>query len=82
MEVSSLFIITSHSRDHRLDDLLNICDGIAVRVDKSRQYSERPSAPIHIGIYRVLTAFAKSSRYYNLDYLTKPSVQYVDPVSA
>lgn len=67
---------------HGLEDLLDICEDIAGRVDQSRQFSERPSTPIHEGIVRVLTAFAKTSRYYNLDFLTKPSVQYVDPVAA
>lgn len=70
------------NQGHDLDGLLNTCEEIGGRVDATRPFCERPSTAIHQGIVHVLSDFATSTRYYNLDYLTKPSTQHVDPVAA
>jgi hypothetical protein len=48
---------------------------------KDTEY-DLPNTEIHKAIRRVLAEFAKSSRYYNLDYLARGSASGEDPVGA
>lgn len=67
---------------HDIDVLLKHCEPLSIKWRNSKDYSERPNLEVHQGIVETLTEFAKSSRYYNLDFLTGVKKQFPEPVSA
>ena len=64
---------------HGLKKLLNATDEIAVRRHFEEEHQRLPSSQIHKAIIDILTQFAKTSRYFNIDYLTSSKV--LDPNS-
>jgi len=66
---------------HDIAVLLPKCETIGGRVDPTRAFADKPNTPIHNGIIRTLSAFAKSSRYYNLNLLAGDSRSQVDPIA-
>lgn len=64
---------------HDLDRLLIRCQEFGQRY-ADPPYDNRPVQPIHQVIIRVLNDFARTTRYYNLDFLSG-AVQGNDPVS-
>jgi hypothetical protein len=65
---------------HEIDVLLNHCESLSIKWRNGQDYSERPNLDIHKGIIETLTEFAKSSRYYNLDFLTGGRKQFPEPI--
>lgn len=66
---------------HDVVSLLDTCERIAKRIDLKRDYAARPSDVIHIGIVEVLSLFATSLRYYNLDHLSGRGSNQTDPIA-
>ena len=55
---------------HDLDKLFPCVDQIVVERKIKADYSQPPTSEIHREIISTLSEFAKTTRYYNLDYLT------------
>jgi len=55
---------------HDLDKLFPFVSRIVAERKIGADYSQRPSSEIHREIILTLSEFAKTTRYYNLDYLT------------
>jgi hypothetical protein len=55
---------------HDLDKLFPSVSRIVAERNMKADYSEPPSSEIHLEIIATLSEFAKTTRYYNLDYLT------------
>ena len=64
---------------HSLKELLNATDEISVRRKFEEENHRLPRGQIHVAIIDVLNQFAKTSRYFNIDYLT--GSKYLDPKS-
>jgi len=65
---------------HNLTTLFEYIDRIANR--RASKYSSRPSTDIHSAIISVLSDFAKTSRYYNLAFVTGDGSALVgDPIA-
>lgn len=67
---------------HDIDILLNYCEPLSIKWRNGQDFSERPNLDVHEGIVETLTEFAKSSRYYNLDFLTGGRRPFPEPVGA
>lgn len=75
--------LTLRQIGHNLDLLLNKCEAISIVRRTGMEYCMRPNDPVHIGIVRTLTEFARVSRYYNLDLIVGLSASNVpEPIAA
>ena len=76
--------ILKHSIGHDLDQLFTHVETISSKRRKGKDFSERPRTDIHNGIVQTLTEFARSTRYYNLDFVTggKTAQNSQDPMTA
>ncbi len=66
---------------HDLVSLIPICEAAGARVDPGRSFAAKPSDPIHNAIIEVLSDFAETTRYYNLNYLDGSVGHSVDPIA-
>lgn len=66
---------------HDLKLILDKCEAIGACLSQSQKNMKRPSDPIHKGIEEVLSLFAKTLRYYNLDYLAGSTEGQQDPTA-
>lgn len=64
---------------HNLKKLLNATDEISVRRKFEVENHRLPRSQIHVAIIDILNQFAKTSRYFNIDYLT--GSKYLGPNS-
>jgi hypothetical protein len=96
--IAKLIIIADHALDnngsfpsdkqlrnigHDLEKLLEYTEHIACRRFALSKNHIRPDTPIHQAIISVLSDFAKSTRYYNLNFLTgSAETDKADPMSA
>ena len=65
---------------HDVLTLLDECEIIGDQLSKNRLFYERPNDVIHNGIVEVLSMFAKTLRYYNLNLLTGAQSNQADPI--
>lgn len=65
---------------HDLEELINSCEGISKNLHNSTECSKRPNEEIHKKIVSILSEFSKSTRYFNLDYLTQVTSTNRDPI--
>lgn len=66
---------------HDLGALLAQCDAIGAHLDQNRPFASRPTDPIHMAVEYVLSHFARTLRYYNLNYLAGSHGGQVDPIA-
>lgn len=68
---------------HDLRSLLDYAEGLAPKYLAGHEYGSTPGTDIHRGVIEVLSDFARSTRYYNLDTLTQGNASSkMDPIAA
>jgi hypothetical protein len=76
--------ILKNTIGHDLDRLFSHVEAVSRKRRNGKEFSERPCTDIHNGIVQTLTEFARSARYYNLDFVTggKRARDGQDPMTA
>lgn len=67
---------------HDLGKLKKRCTELVHKHRTDQEYSDEPNTEIHKNIIRILSEFAHSSRYYNLNYITQNTSQTPEPIQA
>lgn len=65
---------------HDIQPLLRECETIGESITGEREFKERPSLAVHTGIEEVLSLFATSLRYYNLNTLAGATQGLGEPI--